>query len=150
MLTKQFSYSVYAVVMVFQFRLPVLCCSFDNFIDCQQSSTICYRYLHGFLYQFVYNYNHSTVQPKAEDKVFMLHLCSLTHRWYGFSFSLTYEDQIAEFNGVYDQPWIRIAPFLLGMCLGYILFKTNETIRLNIFVVVAGMIVIKKHPRQRS
>lgn len=53
-------------------------------------------------------------------------------------FSLTYEDQIAEFNGVYDQPWIRIAPFLLGMCLGYILFKTNETIRLNIFVVVSG------------
>ncbi len=52
--------------------------------------------------------------------------------------SLAYEDQIAEFNSVYDQPWIRIAPFLLGMCLGYILFKTNETIRLNIFVIVTG------------
>ncbi|XP_037028727.1 nose resistant to fluoxetine protein 6-like [Bradysia coprophila] len=54
--------------------------------------------------------------------------------------SLTYEDQIAEFNSVYDQPWTRIAPFLLGMCLGYILFKTNETIRLNIFVIISGWI----------
>lgn len=55
------------------------------------------------------------------------------------SSSLSHEEQIADFNSVYDQPWVRIAPFLLGMCLGYILFKTNETIRLNIFVIVTGM-----------
>lgn len=35
------------------------------------------------------------------------------------------------------------------MCLGYILFKTNETIRLNIFIIVTGnrQILLKTNKR---
>lgn len=54
------------------------------------------------------------------------------------NFSITYENELAEFNGVYDQPWIRISSYLLGMGLGYIMHKSKEQINMNRFVIICG------------
>lgn len=49
-----------------------------------------------------------------------------------------YERELTAFNGVYDQPWTRISPYLLGLCLGYILHRTKRALRMNIVIVVLG------------
>lgn len=49
-----------------------------------------------------------------------------------------YEKELIGFNGVYDQPWTRISPYLLGLCLGYILHRTKRQLKMHIIVVVLG------------
>lgn len=49
-----------------------------------------------------------------------------------------YERQLIAFNGLYDQPWTRISPYLLGLCLGYILHRSKCAFRMHISVVVLG------------
>lgn len=51
------------------------------------------------------------------------------------------ERDIAEVNGIYDQPLIRIGPYLFGIGLGYIIYKTNGKIPMSFFVVMCGKII---------
>lgn len=47
------------------------------------------------------------------------------------------EDPLALFDKIYDKPWTRLGPYLIGMCVGWLLFKTNCRIKMplvkNIF-----------------
>lgn len=42
---------------------------------------------------------------------------------YIFYFSL--DDPLALFDKIYDKPWTRFGPYLIGMIVGWILFKTE-------------------------
>lgn len=60
---------------------------------------------------------------------------------------------MALFDKIYDKPWTRLGPYLIGMAVGWILFRTNCKIRLprltvatawtlamlNLFVLVFGL-----------
>lgn len=48
------------------------------------------------------------------------------------------EEPFALFDQLYDKPWLRIGPYLVGMIAGYFLFKKNCNVRMNAFVVVFG------------
>ncbi|XP_041974276.1 O-acyltransferase like protein-like [Aricia agestis] len=39
------------------------------------------------------------------------------------------EDPFTQFDKIYDKPWTRFGPYLVGMATGWILFKTNSKIR---------------------
>lgn len=54
------------------------------------------------------------------------------------------EEELANFNSLYEQPWVRIAPYLLGICLGYILDKKHQKIRMNMAVIICGKIIFVK------
>lgn len=41
------------------------------------------------------------------------------------------DDPLALFDKIYDKPWTRLGPYLVGMCVGWILFKTNCKIRFS-------------------
>lgn len=41
------------------------------------------------------------------------------------------EDPFTQFDKIYDKPWTRLGPYLVGMATGWILFKTNLKIRMN-------------------
>ncbi|VVC86998.1 unnamed protein product [Leptidea sinapis] len=41
------------------------------------------------------------------------------------------EDPFTQFDKIYDKPWTRLGPYLVGMVTGWILFKTNLKIRMN-------------------
>lgn len=41
------------------------------------------------------------------------------------------DDPLALFDKIYDKPWTRIGPYMIGMCVGWYLFKTNCNIRMN-------------------
>ncbi|CAB3258929.1 unnamed protein product [Arctia plantaginis] len=41
------------------------------------------------------------------------------------------EDPFTQFDKVYEKPWTRLGPYLMGMLTGWILFKTNLKIRMN-------------------
>ncbi|KAJ0180859.1 hypothetical protein K1T71_002944, partial [Dendrolimus kikuchii] len=41
------------------------------------------------------------------------------------------EDPFTQFDKIYDKPWTRLGPYLVGMLTGWILFKTNLKIRMN-------------------
>lgn len=48
------------------------------------------------------------------------------------------DDPLALFDKIYDKPWTRLGPYLVGMAVGWILFKTNCKIKMNKFVVFIG------------
>lgn len=48
------------------------------------------------------------------------------------------DDPFALFDKIYDKPWTRLGPYLVGMCLGWILFKTNCKINMSKMVVSSG------------
>jgi hypothetical protein len=39
------------------------------------------------------------------------------------------DDPLALFDKIYDKPWTRLGPYLVGMSVGWILFKTNCKIK---------------------
>ncbi|XP_060810433.1 O-acyltransferase like protein [Amyelois transitella] len=41
------------------------------------------------------------------------------------------EDPFTQFDKIYDKPWTRLGPYLIGMATGWILFKTNLKIRMK-------------------
>lgn len=41
------------------------------------------------------------------------------------------DDPLALFDKIYDKPWTRLGPYLIGMCVGWLLFKTNCKIRMS-------------------
>ncbi|KAF9795564.1 hypothetical protein SFRURICE_004936 [Spodoptera frugiperda] len=41
------------------------------------------------------------------------------------------EDPFTQFDKVYEKPWTRLGPYLVGMFTGWILFKTNLTIKMT-------------------
>ncbi|KNC30260.1 hypothetical protein FF38_14520 [Lucilia cuprina] len=63
------------------------------------------------------------------------------------------DDPLALFDKIYDKPWTRLGPYLIGMAVGWILFRTSCKIRLskptvitawtlaslNLFVLVFGL-----------
>lgn len=51
------------------------------------------------------------------------------------------EEPFALFDQLYDKPWLRIGPYLVGMIAGYLMFKKECKIRMNAFVVTVGWIL---------
>ncbi|XP_075990168.1 uncharacterized protein LOC142985805 [Anticarsia gemmatalis] len=51
------------------------------------------------------------------------------------------EDPFTQFDKVYEKPWTRLGPYLVGMLTGWILFKTNLKIRMNRIWAWVGWIV---------
>ncbi|XP_065085856.1 O-acyltransferase like protein [Ochlerotatus camptorhynchus] len=48
------------------------------------------------------------------------------------------DDPFALFDKIYDKPWTRLGPYLVGMCVGWILFRTNCKISMSKVVVISG------------
>ncbi|KAK3920322.1 Nose resistant to fluoxetine protein 6, partial [Frankliniella fusca] len=51
------------------------------------------------------------------------------------------DDPLALFDKIYDKPWTRLGPYLVGMAVGWILFKTDCKIRMSKVTVVLGWLV---------
>lgn len=50
------------------------------------------------------------------------------------------DDPLALFDKIYDKPWTRLGPYLVGMCVGWLLFKTNCKIRMRPATYISGWI----------
>uniref|UniRef100_A0A1B0CRZ5 Acyltransferase 3 domain-containing protein n=1 Tax=Lutzomyia longipalpis TaxID=7200 RepID=A0A1B0CRZ5_LUTLO len=48
------------------------------------------------------------------------------------------DDPLALFDMIYDKPWTRIGPYMIGMSVGWILFRTNCQIRMSRLTVILG------------
>ncbi|XP_076755818.1 nose resistant to fluoxetine protein 6 isoform X2 [Xylocopa sonorina] len=48
------------------------------------------------------------------------------------------DDPLALFDKIYDKPWTRLGPYLIGMSTGYFLFKTNCKIKMSKTTVCVG------------
>lgn len=48
------------------------------------------------------------------------------------------ENALAELNLLYDQPWIRVSPFIIGITFGCFLCKNMQKVRIGIFTATAG------------
>ncbi|XP_037932591.1 nose resistant to fluoxetine protein 6-like [Teleopsis dalmanni] len=51
------------------------------------------------------------------------------------------DDPLALFDKIYDKPWTRLGPYLIGMAVGWILFRTNCKLRLHKLTVATGWIL---------
>ncbi|CAH1112271.1 unnamed protein product [Psylliodes chrysocephalus] len=51
------------------------------------------------------------------------------------------EEPFALFDQLYDKPWLRIGPYLVGIVAGYFLFKMNCKIKMPCGVVVLGWVL---------
>lgn len=43
----------------------------------------------------------------------------------------TSDDPLALFDKIYDKPWTRLGPYLIGMTVGYYLFKTDCKVKMS-------------------
>lgn len=41
------------------------------------------------------------------------------------------DDPLALFDKIYDKPWTRLGPYLIGMSVGYFLFKTDCKVKMS-------------------
>lgn len=48
------------------------------------------------------------------------------------------DDPLALFDMIYDKPWTRIGPYMIGMSVGWILFKTDCKVKLSKAFVAVG------------
>ncbi|CAH1402499.1 unnamed protein product [Nezara viridula] len=48
------------------------------------------------------------------------------------------DDPLALFDKIYDKPWTRLGPYIVGMSVGWLLFKTNCKIKMNKVMVITG------------
>ncbi|XP_014469015.1 PREDICTED: nose resistant to fluoxetine protein 6-like isoform X2 [Dinoponera quadriceps] len=51
------------------------------------------------------------------------------------------DDPLALFDKIYDKPWTRLGPYLIGMSVGYFLFKTDCKVRMSKTTVVVGWLL---------
>ncbi|XP_046473634.1 nose resistant to fluoxetine protein 6 [Neodiprion pinetum] len=51
------------------------------------------------------------------------------------------DDPLALFDKIYDKPWTRLGPYLIGMSVGYLLFKTNCKITMSKMTVTVGWLL---------
>lgn len=50
---------------------------------------------------------------------------------FSYKHSPNSDDPLALFDKIYDKPWTRLGPYLIGMSVGWLLFKTNCKIRMR-------------------
>ncbi|XP_023708555.1 nose resistant to fluoxetine protein 6 [Cryptotermes secundus] len=48
------------------------------------------------------------------------------------------EEPLGLFDEIYDKPWTRLGPYVVGMCAGWVLCKTNCTIKMHKAVAITG------------
>ncbi|XP_043276651.1 O-acyltransferase like protein-like isoform X2 [Venturia canescens] len=51
------------------------------------------------------------------------------------------DDPLALFDKIYDKPWTRLGPYLIGMSVGYYLFKTDCKVKMSKTTVVIGWLL---------
>ncbi|KAI4502939.1 hypothetical protein M0802_001983 [Mischocyttarus mexicanus] len=51
------------------------------------------------------------------------------------------DDPLALFDKIYDKPWTRLGPYLIGMSVGYFLFKTDCKVKMSKPTVVIGWLL---------
>lgn len=58
--------------------------------------------------------------------------------------SRTPEHELIEINLIFEKVLERISPYLLGNCMGYVLYKTKGKFDMNVFIVVLGLFLFLK------
>lgn len=53
------------------------------------------------------------------------------------------DDPLALFDKIYDKPWTRFGPYLIGMIVGWILFKTD--CKISIKKVISNYLIKDKN-----
>ncbi|XP_050296587.1 nose resistant to fluoxetine protein 6 isoform X2 [Anthonomus grandis grandis] len=48
------------------------------------------------------------------------------------------DDPLALFDKIYDKPWTRLGPYLIGMCVGWLLFKKDCRIPMSKITITIG------------
>ncbi|XP_011155277.1 nose resistant to fluoxetine protein 6 isoform X3 [Harpegnathos saltator] len=51
------------------------------------------------------------------------------------------DDPLALFDKIYDKPWTRLGPYLIGMSVGYFLFKIDCKVKMSKTTVVVGWLL---------
>ncbi|XP_058799100.1 nose resistant to fluoxetine protein 6-like isoform X2 [Phymastichus coffea] len=59
---------------------------------------------------------------------------------YGNDYVARIQEPFALFDELYDKPWLRAGPYFIGTMTGYLLFKTNCSIKIPLLLRVAGWI----------
>lgn len=59
-------------------------------------------------------------------------------------FSLIFNENLVFFNGLYDQPWARLSPYIFGICIGYLLRKIDTKLQISLTLMICGKQILKK------
>lgn len=55
-----------------------------------------------------------------------------------FNFIARVQEPFALFDQLYDKPWMRIGPYLVGMIAGYFIFRAGDKVKIPAYGVVLG------------
>lgn len=55
-----------------------------------------------------------------------------------YDYVIRVQEPFALFDQLYDKPWMRIGPYLIGMIAGYFLFRVDCKITLSPIAIIMG------------
>lgn len=64
-----------------------------------------------------------------------------TYIAYDNNFIPSTDEALALFDKIYDKPWTRIGPYMIGMIVGWILFKSNCKLHLKRHLIILGWLL---------
>lgn len=60
---------------------------------------------------------------------------------YRFDYHARIEEPFALFDQLYDKPWMRLGPYLMGMAAGWLLYRTDFRLPLPRLAVALGWLL---------
>lgn len=125
--------SVYAMELVPLWRHPILC-DRGSYFDYRSQVSMKFDYNDHFRSNENWNSTFDRHFKVASSILVVFMLSSWATTGY-IAFSYKHipnnDDPLALFDKIYDKPWTRLGPYLIGMSVGWLLFKTNCKIRMR-------------------
>lgn len=51
---------------------------------------------------------------------------------------MIFNENLVFFNGLYEQPWARLSPYIFGICIGYVLRKIDRKLQISLTLMICG------------
>ncbi|EEB16762.1 conserved hypothetical protein [Pediculus humanus corporis] len=67
--------------------------------------------------------------------------CTTAYIAYTYQYQVKVQEPFALFDELYDKPWTRIGPYIIGMCAGWLLAEKKCQIKMPWIVVILGWIL---------
>lgn len=88
----------------------------------------------------IFSIRHFKVAASMMAAILLTAWSYTTYIAYDNNFIPSNDEALALFDKIYDKPWTRIGPYMIGMIVGWILYKTNCKIQLKRHTNLLGWI----------
>lgn len=86
----------------------------------------------------IFSIRHFKIAATMMTAILLTAWTTTTYIAYDNNFIPATDEALALFDKIYDKPWTRIGPYMIGMIVGWILFKTNCKVNMKRHFIILG------------